>query len=108
MNQETVEVIATAKGLGSTIAGSAVALYGGFTANEWAVLVGVVVGVGGLCVQCWTQYHAHQERKVRMKALYSREKRDIERHKATMAELQRGCSVVELPVYDSLGDMPND
>lgn len=73
MNNEAVDVAVTAKGLGSTLTGSGLAIYGGLiTANEWALVIGVIVGIGGLCVQIWDKYHAHTERKERMRAQTNR------------------------------------
>lgn len=105
MNNEAVDVVVTAKGLGSTLTGSGLAIYGGLTANEWALVIGVIVGVGGLCVQIWDKYHAHTERKERMRALRARERHERERHKAAMAEYARTGKppMLELPVLDSMG-----
>lgn len=89
MKTEVVEAAATAKGLGSTLTGSGLAIYGGLTANEWALVIGVIVGIGGLCVQIWDKYHAHAERKERRRALRARERYERERHKAAMAEFER-------------------
>lgn len=89
MKTETVDVAVTAKGLGSTLTGSGLAIYGGLTANEWALVIGVIVGVGGLCVQIWDKYNAHTERKERMRALRALERHELERHKAAMSEYAR-------------------
>lgn len=105
MKTEAVDVAVTAKGLGSTLTGSGLAIYGGLTANEWALVVGVIVGIGGLCVQIWDKYHAHTERKARMRALRALECHERERHKAAMAEYARTGKppILELPVLDSMG-----
>ena len=86
---DAVEIAATAKGLGSTLTGSGLAIYGGLTANEWALVVGIIVGFGGLCVQIWDKFHSHKERKERLRALRARERYERERHKAAMAEFER-------------------
>ena len=106
MNNEAVDVVVTAKGLGSTLTGSGLAIYGGLTANEWALVIGIVVGVGGLYVQIWDKYHTQQERKARMRALRARERHEHERHKAAMYEFERTgkLPMLELPVLDSMGD----
>ena len=106
MNNEAVDVVVTAKGLGSTLTGSGLAIYGGLTANEWALFIGVIIGVGGLCVQIWDKYHAQQERKARKAILAAREKRERERHRAAMSEFERtgNMPMLELPVLDSMGD----
>lgn len=105
--QDAAEAAVSAKGLGSTLTGGAVALYGGLSANDWAVVLGVVLGIGGLMVQIWDKYHAHQERKVRLRALAAREKREIAQHKAEMAEYARTgrMPLLELPVLDSLTEL---
>lgn len=105
MKTEAVDVAVTAKGLGSTLTGSGLAIYGGLTANEWALVIGVIVGIGGLCVQIWDKYHSHTERKERMRALKRRERHECERHKAAMAEFERTgkLPMLELPVLDSMG-----
>lgn len=105
MKTEAVDVAVTAKGLGSTLTGSGLAIYGGLTANDWALVIGVIVGVCGLCVQIWDKYQAHTERKERMRALRARERNERELHKAAMSEyaLTGKLPMLELPVLDSMG-----
>ena len=106
MNNEAVDVVVTAKGLGSTLTGSGLAIYGGLTANEWAFFIGIILGVGGFCVQIWDKYDAKQERKARKAIIAAREKRERELHKAVMSEFERTgkMPMLELPVFDSMGD----
>lgn len=81
--QHTFDATAAAAGSKATYTGAGMTIGGWFLSSEFAVLMGVVLGVAGLAVQ-W--YYGHQENQ--------RSKREDERrereHRARMAAIERG------------------
>lgn len=68
------------KALLGTVAGSATAVYGGYTLNEWAMVIGALAALLGLAVQVVVQFHSWRLR-------VTKEQRDVEWHKARMASV---------------------
>lgn len=65
----------------TTVTGGATAIYGGYTLNEWAIVIGVAATLGGLAVQIVVQIDAYIDRK-------ARRKRETELHAARLAVLK--------------------
>lgn len=72
------------------IGGSGVALVGVFTLSEWAMIVGMLVGLAGLFVQLMAHMHLA---RVRQKD----ERRKDELHRARLRALDRGVDLEDLP-----------
>jgi hypothetical protein len=53
----------SAKALSATLGGSGVLFFGGYTANDLAMLIGAVVAVLGLLVQWYYRHREHGMRK---------------------------------------------
>ena len=62
---------------GFTLTGSAAVVYGGYTLQEWAMLLGAITALGGLAIQVLTALDARRARQ-------RKTKRDEEWHQARM------------------------
>lgn len=74
--------------LGVTLTGGTAAMYGGYTLNEWAMILGAIAAVGGLLVQCVVQWHAWRLR-------VAKAKREQEWHDTRMAAIARNATTPE-------------
>lgn len=61
-NQQTIEATLAAAGSKATYTGAGTSIFGWLTSNEFAVLVGTLIAVGGFVVN-W--YYRHKEDKRR-------------------------------------------
>ena len=66
---------------GASVGGGAYAFWGGYTLNEVAMIVGMVVAILGLLVQSCVQFHGWRAR-------CREEKRAVILHRARMAKLK--------------------
>jgi O-antigen ligase len=85
-----VDAVLAATGSKATYGGSATIIGGWWLSSEFAVLVGMIVGVVGLIVQF------HYKRKLtnaEIKMLHEKNERDREAHALRMADLRAGFHV---------------
>lgn len=75
------DAAASKTAFGVTMTGGVTTAYGGYTANEVAMLLGAIAAVGGLIFQAYTTWDAKQVRK-------RKERREEEWHKTRMAALR--------------------
>lgn len=86
----SVDAILASAGAKGTFGGSVTILGGWWMSNEFAVLVGMLVGVTGLAVQ-W-----HYKRKLTRTAIalmHEKNAREQEVHEARMAEYSETCKL---------------
>jgi hypothetical protein len=79
-----VDVVLAAAGTKATYGGSATMVGGWWLSSEFAVLVGMIVGIAGLAVQ-W--YYRHKLTKAEIRMREEQNMREKEAHVLRMAEL---------------------
>lgn len=79
--------------LGTTLTGSATAIYGGYTLNEMAMIVGAIAALGGLLVQIAVQWHAWQGRREESQREKEKAQWDKEWHQTRMAALRNRAAL---------------
>jgi hypothetical protein len=82
------EVAASKTALGATLTGSAAVVYGGYTLQEWVMLLGAATAVMGLVFQAYSTFDSRRARR-------RQEARDEEWHQARMASWRQTCNPEE-------------
>lgn len=85
MKQETIDAALAATGSKATYGGSATMIGAWWLSNEFAFLVGMIVGVLGLLVQ-W--YYRHKLTKAEIAFRQAQDDRSREEHDLKMSELR--------------------
>lgn len=86
----SVDAVLAATGAKATYGGSATMIGGWWLSNEFAILVGMVVGVAGLLVQ-W--YYRHKLTKAEIALRQEQNAREREAHEMRMSELRESAQM---------------
>ena len=60
--QETVDAVGAKTSAGAMYGGSGVTVFAYYSLNDWALIVGIVVGVVGLAANLWFKWREDQRR----------------------------------------------
>lgn len=86
----SIDAALASTGATATYGGSATIIGGWWVSSEFAILVGMLVGVTGLLVQ-W--YYKRKLTKTEIELLYEQRDREREAHVLRMAELRAAASM---------------
>lgn len=90
MNNQQIDVVLAATGAKATYGGSATIIGGWWLSSEFAIFVGMIVGVAGLAVQ-W--YYRHKLTKAEIAMKHERNEREREAHAMRMTEMREAAQL---------------